>query len=186
MKWPVTFASQVLVSALIATLLLWSFYSGGNRVTVYRTGWLGGLSKLPDKAAVWTRALILLVIMFSFGDVVSILEPFVYKVLAYLMLTLGLAGIHVAIGAGVIVAGMCAYIFKLRNQALYGIVEIVVAGATGIAVAKKIGTVSQWTGSMQTLVAAIYVVSRGAGNYFDGLEKRRKKIHSLSESEVSS
>ena len=121
MSWPITIAVQVLTSALIATGLTVGFYSGGGEVAIYRTGWLGWLSKLPDKAAVWTRALILFVLMFLIGDVVTLIEPLAHRAFLYFMGTCGLQGTELAIGASVVIVGLLAYWGRSSMNSLYGI-----------------------------------------------------------------
>lgn len=75
MSWIAIIALQVLASAAIATVLVWSFFHGAQQVAVIRTGWLGWLSRFPEKPAVWIRSLIMFVVMFLIGDLVTIAEP---------------------------------------------------------------------------------------------------------------
>ncbi|MGC1370530.1 MAG: hypothetical protein WA824_00190, partial [Candidatus Sulfotelmatobacter sp.] len=62
--------------------------------------------------------------------------------------------------------------FKVRKQALYGFVEIIFAGAVGVATAKQMGAKTELVGPIAALIGAIYVVSRGAGNIGEAWKKR--------------
>jgi hypothetical protein len=131
-------------------------------VAVIRIGWLGWLSRFPDKVAVWIRASILLVSMFLIGDLASVLEPSAHKFFLHLMGAWGLQGTQLAIGVSAVNVGFAAYTFKVRNQLAYGLVEIVFAGAAGVVTAKQMTTGAELSASIAALIAAVYVVSRGA------------------------
>jgi hypothetical protein len=171
MSWIAVIGWQIFVSALIAIVLTWSWFSTGQIVHVITGGWLGWLSKFPRKVAVWIRAVPMIVSMFLLGDLASVLVPFAHKFFTHLLRALGLQGTQLAVGASVLIIGLYAYRFKVRNQLAYGLVEIVFAGAAGVVTAKQMTTGEQLPACVAGLIGAVYVVSRGASNFVDGTRK---------------
>jgi hypothetical protein len=109
--------------------------------------------------------------MFLIGDFIWFAEPFIHRLYFYALDTLGIQGTQVGIGGLVILFGIGAYWFKVKNQTFYGFIEIVFAGALGVATAKQMTTQTQFIGSAATLIGAVYVVSRGASNIAEGWRK---------------
>jgi hypothetical protein len=77
------------------------------------------------------------------------------------------------IGFIVILLGVLAALFKLKNQSFYGLVEFVVGSGSGFAVALGMSperaTPAQWA----SLLACAYVIARGLGNILDGGKTRQ-------------
>jgi hypothetical protein len=88
------------------------------------------------------------------------------------MQLLGLQITQLLIGAGVVIVGYLAYRFKRANLLAYGSVEIMFAAAVAIVTAKQMSGNTSWAGPAATLGGAIYVVSRGLGNYAEGAKQR--------------
>ncbi len=166
-----TMALQSAGSALIATFIVWSTYSA-NKYAIPNNSWLKGLRVLPDPLNMGVRVFLVFLAMFALGDLVWATEPYVHKAYFYVLERLGIQGTQVAIGLAVIVAGLAAYRFKMKSQTVYGFVEIILAGAIGVATAKQMTATTQLTGPVAALIGAIYVVSRGAGNIADGWKKK--------------
>jgi hypothetical protein len=78
---------------------------------------------------------------------------------------------HAVIVLSVGLAGLIAYIFKKVNQLLYGLSEVVFAGASAVHVAGSLtardAMVTQWA----ALIGFAYLISRGLGNISEGAEK---------------
>ncbi|PYU65837.1 MAG: hypothetical protein DMG49_23450 [Acidobacteria bacterium] len=98
--------------------------------------------------------------------------PYASRAFLTLMQLLGLQLVQLLIGAGVVVLGYLAYRFKRAKQTAYGAVEIMFAAAVAIVIAKQMSRIADWTGPAASLGAAVYVVSRGLGNYAEGVAKR--------------
>jgi hypothetical protein len=168
MRWSAIIGWEVLLSGTIASILTWSFYRAGDVVPRRSKGWLSFVNQFPNKVQVWTRVLVVFGSMFLIGDVVSVLGPFTQRAYSYVLGILGIEGTQIFVSVLVVFLGCAAYLFKVRNQLAYGIVEIVFAGAGGLVAGKEITAAS-----VATLIGAVYVVSRGLDNLADGLEKRK-------------
>jgi hypothetical protein len=118
---------QALASAFVALAFVCSLYWGGQRVAIHR-GWFEWMRLLPEKAQVWIRAFVLFEAMFLIGDLVLVLEPIVKRFLPFVLGALGLQGTQIGAGILVLVFGLCAYWFKVKNQLAYGVVEIGFSG----------------------------------------------------------
>jgi hypothetical protein len=165
---------ELLVCVFMSTVFTILLLLGAQRIVPIRDGWLGSLAKLPAPIAVWLRGIILFFLMFVAGDLVVLLHPYAVDLFSYLMKTMGLKGIQLATGPLVIIVGIIAYWFKKTNQLAYGAVEVVIAGVTGIVTSRQVGPGASIPPIMATLVAAVYVVSRGVGNYEEGRAKSKK------------
>jgi|ERR1700733_10088424 len=165
-----TMALQALGSALIAAFLVWSTYRT-DRYAIPNNSWFKGLKVLPDRLNMGIRAFLVFAAMFAFGDLVWAAEPYIHRGYSFALYKVGIQGTQVAIGLTVIMLGLGAYWFKVKNQTVYGFVEIIFAGAVGVATAKQMTAAAQLTGPIAALIGAIYVVSRGAGNIADGWRK---------------
>ena len=166
-----TLLLQALGAALIAAFIVWTTYQT-YRILLPNNRWFKSLSLLPAPLNMGIRAFFVFEAMFLLGDLVWIAEPLIHKLYFYGLAKLGLQGTQVAIGAGVIVLGLGAYWFKVRKQALYGFVEIIFAGAVGVATAKQMDAKTELVGPIAALIGAIYVVSRGASNIGEAWKKR--------------
>jgi len=161
---------QAIATAVIAALVVWSTYRGGERVYV-NNKWFPWLKRLPDKINLGIRVFLVFGAMFIVADSVWLLEPHLREAYAYCLAKLGLQGTQIGAGVIVVVVGFYAYWFKVKHQLAYGMVEIIFAGAAGVVTARQMSTATQWAGSVATLIGAVYVVSRGVGNVAEGLRK---------------
>ena len=165
-----TILLQALGAVLIAVFIVWSTYTT-YRVLIPNNRWFKSLSLLPNPLNMGIRAFIVFEAMFLIGDAIWVVEPSIHKLYFYSLSQLGLQGTQVGIGMLVILLGLGAYWFKVRNQGTYGFVEIIFAGALGVATAKQMTATTQLAGPVAALIGAVYVVSRGAGNIADSWKK---------------
>jgi len=165
-----TLVVQTLAAAVIAALVTWSIFQG-SRYVYPNNSWLDILSLLPTKLNVGIRAFLTFEAMFSLGDLLFFLLQLIRRLYLYAIDTIGLQSTQVGMGVLVILGGLVAYRFKTKNQVIYGLVEIIFAGALGVATAKQITPTTQPTGVVAAIIGAIYVVSRGVGNIADGWKK---------------
>lgn len=165
-----TLLLQTLAATLIAMFMVWSIYRD-NRFAKPNNDWLKGLSRLPDKLNLGIRVFLVFGAMFLLGDLLWVTGPLVHGLYSYVLKQLGLQGAQLLMGVGVIVGGLSAYWFKRKNQTAYGFVEIIFAGALGIATARQMGPTASLSGSVAALIGAVYVVSRGAGNIMEGWQE---------------
>ena len=75
------------------------------------------------------------------------------------------------IGVGVLVIGVLAHYFKRYSQLAYGVVEVVIGGASGFSIAFSLSpdhiNLTQWA----SIVGCTYVVARGLNNVYDAKVK---------------
>jgi hypothetical protein len=170
---PKTLLLQALGSALIALFTVWSTYRD-NKYAIPSNLWLNSLSRLPNKLRMGIQAFLAFGAMFLIGDLIWFVEPSIHKLYFYALAKIGLQGTEVGVGVLVIFFGLVAYLFKVGNPRLYGLIEILVAGGLGVAAAKQLSQPSPLIGEWTALIGAIYVVSRGIGNIADGLKPKQE------------
>jgi hypothetical protein len=132
--------------------------------------WLAGL---PPFLGTWIFATGALLTFFTGTFVIGWASPYAGKFVTYLMRVMSLKWIQLATGPLVIMVGFVAYWFKTKNQTAYGAVEVFIAGSAAVVAAKQINPGAPIAPIVATLVAAVYVVSRGLGNYAEGRKKGR-------------
>ena len=92
-------------------------------------------------------------------------------IVAYLYETIGSNWTKAVIGSSVLLTGWIAHRFKQKRQILYGLCEVIFAGASAVHVAGRLapgkGVSTQWG----ALIGFAYVVARGFGNISKGREK---------------
>lgn len=106
------------------------------------------------------------------AELLHLAMPVIKLLYAYVLKRFGLKTIQILAGILVMVLGWLVYRFKLRNQVAYGTIEVLFAGITGVIAARQVNPQRDWSGQFATLVGAVYIVSRGLANIYDGLEKR--------------
>jgi hypothetical protein len=168
-----TIAGELLGCFIVSFLFTAILFLEHESIVPIRTGWLGWLANLPRPVAVWLRGSILLFLILLGGDLVAWLGPYATNLFGVLMRVMGLKLLQLATGLLVIVIGILAYWFKKENQVAYGVVEVMVAGSAGVVAAKQIAPGASIPPIVAALVAAVYVVSRGIGNFDEGRTKRK-------------
>jgi hypothetical protein len=109
---------------------------------------------------------------FVLGKLITTASPFVKHSYLWVMSVLGLKAIQLFFGITVVVMGCGAFVFKLRFQTTYGVIEVLVAWAVGVIAARQIRPQTDWMGVSAALIGAMYIVSRGLGNIMDGVKAK--------------
>ncbi len=109
------------------------------------------------------------------ADVMIVVLSYAPRAFVKLMQILGLHLTQLVIGAVVVLVGYLAYKFKAAKQAAYGAVEIMFAAAAAIVTGRQMSMTADWTGPAASLVATVYVVSRGLSNYAEGVSRQKGK-----------
>ena len=92
-------------------------------------------------------------------------------ILRHLYRALGQRLAQTVICLGVGLAGLSAYVFKKVSQLLYGISEVIFAGASAIHVVGKLSPGAAMATQWATLIGCVYIISRGLGNISEGIDK---------------
>jgi len=110
------------------------------------------------------------------GGVVVLLYPYGRELFVKILAAIGLRLTQLFVGLGVMVIGVGAYIFKVKRQSAYGVVEIMFAGVASVIAAKQLTTTAAPAAALATLAGSVYVVSRGMSNYFEGKKFQKVKV----------
>jgi len=129
------------------------------------------MSQMGENADSRVRLVLLGTVLFSWIVVIMVrlIVLMTPRTVTSLSSSLGIRNIQFSIAVGVIIVGVLAFLFKRKNQLLYGITEI----CFGIVSAVTLATsalpsemrLTQWA----SLVGCVYVVARGLANVSDAL-----------------
>lgn len=165
--------SYLIVCAVLATLLtLIQKLEHGKLSRIRRP--FAWLARLPAWLSTW---MFLMVFAMAFMVVQVILSsglPYAARFIGHAMQLMGVRWFQLVTAVAVITLGFFAHWFKGKNQVAYGAVEVVIAGLAAVVAAKQIRFGVSVAPIVATLIASVYVVSRGLGNYAEGRAKRMK------------
>jgi hypothetical protein len=183
LSWGITAVIEAVIAAVAGYGVASALYIGV--ANLFRSGFpIWKRRKEPDEKEIaisdetvkWLIFVVfsaLLVLVFLAGDLAIALSPFAVRFYFWFMTTFGLKATQLLIGLAVIFLGSGAFLFKLKYQMTYGIVEVLFAWLAGSLTARQIRPGGDWPGQLATLVGAIYIVSRGLGNIRDGVKARK-------------
>lgn len=167
-SWGIAIVTQVIVAIVLGALipvvlsgvlLMFSAaISDADKAEDYRKTITQGLKKWIAK----TIGILLAVFLIADG-VVAVL-PYVWAGYRHLLDWLGVRVLHTFIAVGVVGVGYGAFKFKEAKKKWYGVVEVVFAGVS-VVVALMTTKPDNRVGLVITVVGAMYVSSRGFGNW---------------------
>lgn len=167
--WGIAIITQVILAVVLGVLLPLLFtglmmmmsaaMSSATKAEEYRKTITQGLKKWIFKTIAFFLA------VFALADGTILAMPYVWGGYLRLLAWLGVQVVHTFIAVSVVGIGYGAYKFKEASKKWYGVVEILFSAASVI-VALKTTAPNNRLGLVATIIAAMYVSSRGFGNYF--------------------
>lgn len=103
--------------------------------------------------------------VFGLADLVIVAAPYVWTGYLRLLAWLGIQVAQTLIAVWIVVIGFGAYKFKEATKKWYGFVEVPFS-LVSVTVALKTTAPDNRVGLVITIIGAVYVSSRGFGNYF--------------------
>jgi hypothetical protein len=110
------------------------------------------------------------------GGSIHLAVPFLLRGCVLLMGKLGLQNVQLLVGAAVLLLGVAAFSFKLVNQVIYGVVEVLFAGVAADVTSRQMNAGADWAAQIATLIGAVYIVSRGLSNIKEGFASKQKNL----------
>ena len=133
------------------------------------------LSPLGRSFHYWLVLSATLSLTFVFADLFIWITPYLRQGYALTLQKLGLQTTQLLLSAVIMGLGGLAYVFKQKDQRMYGIIEIIFAGAASVITSRQVRLGGDLASPIASLVGCVYIVSRGLNNYSDGLRKLNKK-----------
>jgi hypothetical protein len=187
-SWAIVIGTQIILAGVLGVLLplgLWvvlmmmsAAMSSPADADEYRKTITAGLKK----SIAYTIAFFLAV--FALADGVIVAAPYAWAGYLRLLAWLNVQVFHTFIAAGVVGVGYGAFKFKEAKKKWYGVVEVGFS-AVSVVVALKTTKPDSRLGLVITVIGAVYVSSRGFGNWL-GKEQTNSSTASISPQPASS
>ena len=166
--WGIAIITQIIIAVVLGALIplilsgflmmVSAAISDAKKAEEYRSVIKQGLKK-------WTvRSIAFFLAVFAIADGVIVAMPYVWAGYLRLLAWLGVQVLHTFIAVGVVGIGFLAFKFKEAKKKSYGVVEVLFSGVS-VVVALMTTKPDNRVGLVITVVGAMYVSSRGFGNW---------------------
>jgi hypothetical protein len=185
-SWKVAIVTQLVVSGVLGTLIaiVVSFYTSIEKFVFAREpSTKENRRKMRNYFFKWAAYDILLVAaVFALADGAVLAMPYVWGGYRQLLNWLGVQVAQTGIAAAVVAIGYGAFRFKEAHKKLYGFMEVAFSGVS-VVVALMTTKPDARVGLVITVIGAMYVSSRGFGNWL-GKEQNNSSSASISSSSL--
>ena len=167
-RWSIAIITQVIIAVVLGSLIPAAFSVVVNFMTSPLSGSKAEEVRNKIKANFWkwvVKDIFLILLVFGLADGAIASAPYLWGGYLRLLAWLGVQVTHTFIAAGVVAIGYGAYRFKEANKKFYGAVEVFFS-AVSVIVALMTTKPDNRVGLVITVIGAMYVSSRGFGNYF--------------------